>query len=56
MVTLIRTTSDENKNFAKFIANNYPKKKKNLSLKKYLRIKIKKDKEIIIIIIIIIFK
>jgi len=43
------TTSDENKNFADFIANNYPKKnyvkKNDLTLKKYLRNKIKKDKE-----------
>jgi len=40
------TTSDENKNFADFIANNYQKNKKrkeDLSLKKYLRIKIKKE-------------
>jgi hypothetical protein len=52
-VTLMRITLDENKNFADFIENNYPKKNKNerqclkndLSFKKYLRIKIKIDKE-----------
>jgi len=33
-VTLMRITSDENKNFADFIANNYPKKKDQQCLKK----------------------
>jgi hypothetical protein len=45
------TTSDKKKNLADYIANNYSKKKNdhvkknNLSLKKYLRIKIEKKRK-----------
>jgi len=39
----MQTTLDDNKKFADFIANNYKKKKKDLSLKKCLGIKINKE-------------